>query len=115
MRRRCTFEMAARRSAGQDGHAFWGEAAVPRTKIFISYRRGDTGPAVRLLSSALKERFGQRAVFVDTEAIDPGARWPRRIDQALTSADVVLVAVGPRWLDITDERGRPRIGRHDDW
>jgi hypothetical protein len=90
---------------------------VPQTasKIFISYRRVDTGQAVRSLSAILKQAFGPEAVFVDTETVRAGSQWPEQIDQALQASDILLVTLGPKWLRIADEYGRRRLDHDDDW
>src|SRR3954464_11540160 len=81
------------------------------SKIFVSYRRSDTGHATRLLAATLKQAFGPDAVFVDTESIQPG-EWPEQIERGLSAADLTLVVIGARWLNI---RNRRRIGEKSDW
>lgn len=85
------------------------------SKIFTSYRRVDTGPAVRSLSGILKQAFGPETVFVDTEAVRTGNKWPQQIDEALETTDILLVAIGPAWLRISDEYGRRRLDQEADW
>jgi TIR domain len=77
------------------------ETPVPPAlpQVFISYQRGDRDTAVKLYAQ-LQARFpGQ--VFTDT-ALQPGADWNQALTQALQSAAVVLVLVGPDWK--TDAR-----------
>lgn len=66
-------------------------------RIFISYRRGDEPELVRLLAAELADVEGVRAVFHDIDSIEAGAVFPERLRAGLASADVVLVAIGPRW------------------
>ena len=83
--------------------------------IFISYRRVDTLAVVRSLSTSLKQAFGPDNVFVDTEAVRTGDRWPKQIENALADATILLVAIGPGWLKIADEYGRRRLDDKIDW
>jgi pterin-4a-carbinolamine dehydratase len=84
-------------------------------KVFLSYRRVDTGPAVRAISTILMQAFGPHSVFLDHEGIRGGDKWPARIDHALESAEILLVALGPAWLRVADEYGRRRIDQPNDW
>lgn len=87
----------------------------PDPSIFISYRRADSGAAVRALASTLRQAFGSSQVFVDTEAIRTGDQWQESIRCALESASIVIVAIGPAWLRVADEYGRRRLDIEDDW
>jgi TIR domain len=83
------------------------------SKIFISYRRTDTGQAVPSLAAALKKAFGPAAVFVDTAAIQVGSQWPQQIDKALKEADILLVVLGPKWLNAGGRHRR--LDQETDW
>ncbi len=52
---------------------------------------------------------------MDTESIRTADDWPQQIDRALRSATVVIAVIGPSWLRISDEYGRRRIDKEDDW
>jgi pterin-4a-carbinolamine dehydratase len=89
---------------------------VPRNPlVFISYRRQDSSAAARWLMNTIQRHFGPSSVFMDTEAIRMGDDWGAGIDQALAHATVLVVVIGPQWLRISDEHGRRRIDREDDW
>ncbi len=66
--------------------------------IFISYRHDDTQGWVGRLARALQESFPQAEVFYDIATLQPGEDFPRAIERALLSCQVVLVLIGPRWL-----------------
>lgn len=85
------------------------------TPIFISYRRADSGPQAGRLYSALTQKFGQENVFMDTSDIEPGELWPRELDDALRSANSLLVVIGPDWLKASNEWGERRIDQENDW
>lgn len=82
--------------------------------IFISYRRDDTEVYADRLADDLRRQFGDDEVFIDREALEPGADFVEGIERAVESADVALVLIGPTWLSATDASGRPRlIDLHD--
>jgi CHASE2 domain-containing sensor protein len=79
-------------------------------RIFISYRRDDSSVHARLLHRELSAYFGAESVFMDYEDIGWGDNFAQRIDAELARADVVVVVVGPRWVEIVEQRLRG-----DDW
>ncbi len=83
--------------------------------VFISYRREDSAFAASYLYDRLSEKFGARSVFKDVEAILPGDDFVREITDAVTSCDCLVAVIGPRWLAATDDNGRRRIDRPDDY
>src|SRR5215831_9552170 len=83
--------------------------------VFISYRRVDSAAAARWLYSAIQRTFGPTRVFMDTEAIRVSAEWPEAIENALRQSTHLIAVIGPHWLRVTDEYGRRRIDREDDW
>lgn len=82
--------------------------------IFISYRRGETQPHAGRLYDRLSAEFGARRVFIDL-SIDPGEDFPKRIEEAVSSADVLLVVIGPDWLNSKGPDGRRRLEQPDDF
>ncbi len=79
-------------------------------KVFISYRRDDSALAAKLLHGELARHFGDDSVFMDIEDIGYGDDFVAAIDRHLEAADVVVVVVGPRWLELLQARLRG-----DDW
>ena len=66
------------------------------SQIFISYRRGDT----LFKADRIAERLGRQfTVFRDLDAISPGDDWERWIETELASCAVLLVLIGPRWVE----------------
>src|SRR5262249_36517964 len=82
---------------------------------FISYRRQDSAAAARWLFTAIQKTFGQSSVFIDTEDVRLGDRWEKKLQAALGACNVLIVVIGPNWLRLTDQHGRRRIDREDDW
>ena len=84
-------------------------------KIFISYRRQDSGTAARRIAADFGTRYGEGSVFIDTDAIRIGNDWAHDIDQALERAQIILAVIGPKWIHTHDEHGRRRIDNNSDW
>lgn len=83
-------------------------------KLFISYRRDDAAPNAGRLFDWLERQFDADGVFLDTSRIALGADFEKVLRQRLDEAGLVLVVIGPRWLDIANERGR-RLEQADDY
>ena len=74
------------------------------SKIFISYRRDDNPDAVKLINERLKKLLPSWEIFYDHHSLDLGDRFPDELRQAVTDAEFVLVVIGPRWLELLNER-----------
>ncbi|MFL5541280.1 MAG: toll/interleukin-1 receptor domain-containing protein, partial [Longimicrobiaceae bacterium] len=72
--------------------------------IFISYRRDDSAGHAGRLYDHLSKRFGTGRVFMDIDAIPPGADFNAEIDRVLRRCAVVLVVIGRRWLESMSQR-----------
>ena len=84
-------------------------------RIFISYRRSDTQGYAGRLSDSLEAYFGGKRVFRDIEDIKGGSEYAKDIEKSLSSADAVIVLMGPNWLSVTGEDGKRRIDDPEDW
>jgi hypothetical protein len=87
----------------------------PTAKIFISYRRADSADVCGRIYDRLVQHFGAEAVFRDVHDISPGENFKRRLETALAQCAVELVVIGPGWLDATDDGGRRRLDKTDDF
>ncbi|MGF1547644.1 MAG: TIR domain-containing protein [Thiotrichales bacterium] len=85
------------------------------TRIFVSYRRDDSGGWVQTLHDRLAARFGDRNVFMDLHDIAPGSDFVTTLDASLKDARVMLVVIGKRWLDASDGAGQRRLDHPEDW
>lgn len=65
------------------------------TTIFVSYRRDDTRDESVRYHEYL--RTLNHVVFLDDEAIPPGADFPPVLWESIRRSDVVLALIGPRW------------------
>jgi len=82
--------------------------------IFVSYRRADSEGYAGRLSDSLLPAFGSEEVFIDVDAINPGVDFVKRIRDAVTQSNVVLVLIGTHWLSVTDRSGHRRLDNPDD-
>jgi len=82
--------------------------------IFLSYRRDDTASDAQRIYERLAEQFGDDVVFLDIKDIPLGVDFVDAITTALDRAAYVLIAIGPRWLLVTDQYGRKRLDDPDD-
>jgi hypothetical protein len=106
--------LANRGSSSRDGRS------PPRDNarvsgLFISYRRQDAAAYAGRLQDELATRYGRGQVFLDVADLLPGEDFASRLDAAISSADVILVVIGPQWLDAVDPYGRRRIDDPDDF
>jgi len=85
------------------------------SSVFISYRRADSGGYAGRIFDRLCEEFGPDRVFRDVDDIPGGTRFRDAIVDQLSTCKVVLVIIGPEWVDTRDENGRRRLENADDW
>ncbi|HET6694588.1 MAG TPA: toll/interleukin-1 receptor domain-containing protein, partial [Pedococcus sp.] len=78
-------------------------------RIFISYRREETGYPAGWLYHRLVDQFGAGQVFKDVDSIKLGDDFVDVISTAVESCDVLLALIGDAWLTIADEEGNRRI------
>jgi hypothetical protein len=83
--------------------------------VFISYRRSDSGGYAGRIFDRLRQDFGEDQVFRDIDTIPGGARFRDEIAKHLKMCNIVLVIIGPSWLDALDETGRRRLDDPEDW
>jgi hypothetical protein len=76
------------------------------SRVFISYRREDSGYPAGWLFDQLCTRLGADRVFKDVDSIEPGDDFAEVISEAVRSCAVLLAVIGDRWLAAADENGR---------
>ena len=73
--------------------------------VFISYRRADAQGHAQNLHHRLAGWFDDTSeLFFDAQHIESGQHFPQRLAQALSDASVVLVLIGPGWLEELNRR-----------
>ena len=94
-------------------------AAKAPFRVFINYRRSDSGGYAGRISDALNAHANasslQWDVFMDIDTIDPGVDFAEVIDEALKTCDIVITVIGRSWLQATDAKGRRRLEHRDDF
>ena len=73
-------------------------------KLFINYRRADEGVFVELLRTHFMNRYGRENVFMDFDSIPHFTRFADFIKFKIAESDVIVVMIGPRWLETIRER-----------
>jgi TIR domain len=83
-------------------------------RIFISYRRADSGAWAGRLHDRLREHFGRDDIFMDIDTIEPGLDFTEVIERTVGSCDVLIALVGRQWLTSTDAAGQRRLDDPED-
>jgi TIR domain len=68
-------------------------------KIFVSYRRQDTGASAVGIGQYLENEFGHKNVYIDVD-MQAGAKYPAVIEKRLAECRVLLVLIGPDWVKL---------------
>jgi hypothetical protein len=92
-----------------------GSNPAPSGRIFMSYRREETGYPAGWLFDRLSDRYGSNQVFKDVDSIELGDDFVDEITRAVSSCDVLLALIGEEWLTIADAQGRRRLDDPDDF
>jgi hypothetical protein len=82
--------------------------------VFISYRRQESSGLAGRLYDWLAARLGDDQVFMDVDRIGLGVDFADAIARAVSTCDVLLAVIGPRWLTTTNEEGGRRLNEPDD-
>jgi TIR domain len=84
-------------------------------RIFISYRREDSGASAGRLHDRLREQFGHDNFFMDIDTIEPGLDFTAVIERTVASCDVLIALIGRQWLTSTDAAGQRRLDDPEDF
>ena len=87
---------------------------VVRPRIFISYRRTDSGGYADQLLKALRNHYGTRSLFLDHATIEGGVEFEAELNAQLKNAQVVLAVIGPDWVAV-EKDGERRLNDPKDW
>jgi len=77
----------------------------PDGRIFVSYRRDDSGGYAGRLAEDLSELFGAGRVFFDVATLSVGQNFAEAITEAVDGSAAVLVVIGVLWATISDDVG----------
>ena len=88
-------------------------ADAPAERIFISYRRADSGGWARSLHDNLEERLGPGRAFRDV-TMEGGMDFHEHVESLLDRCDVLLAVIGKSWTTITGPSGTRRLDDPED-
>lgn len=84
--------------------------------VFISYRRADAAPSAGRVHDELRLRLGAPRVFMDVDGqLSPGDVLSDGLREQLERAGVLVVVVGPGWVDARAPTGGRRLDEPADW
>jgi hypothetical protein len=78
-------------------------------RIFLTYRRDDSAGQTGRIADRLRREFGEDCLFMDVDGIPLGVDFHKRLNDEVARCDVLIAAIGNRWIDLTDETGQRRI------
>ena len=84
-------------------------------RVFISYRREDTGSAAGRVYDRLSRLLPKSNLFFDVNTIGGGEDFVQRIESEIGRSDVALVFIGDKWLEPAHRSGSGRIWEQDDF
>jgi len=83
--------------------------------IFISYRRSDSAYITGRVYDRMAERLGPGNIFRDVDDILLGRDFTDQLQQQLEVCNLMLVVIGPTWVDVRDqETGERRLDNEND-
>jgi hypothetical protein len=77
--------------------------------IFISYRRSDAAGHARALHRDFCRCFASETIFFDRQSIESGDVFPETLRYAVGKCQVMLVLIGPEWLQAKNAAGLRRL------
>ncbi|MCC7451284.1 MAG: toll/interleukin-1 receptor domain-containing protein [Anaerolineae bacterium] len=83
--------------------------------VFISYRRADSTVIARRIHDRLAEHFGAETIQMDSHDIPLGVDFKKQLQRFVQWCDVLLVIIGPLWLNIVDSNGKRRLDNPADF
>jgi hypothetical protein len=87
----------------------------PPGRIFINYRRDDTGGVAGRLADSLDSYFGRGRIFRDIDGIETGANFEDVLRRTAHNADAMIVLIGRNWSTVADAKGVARLHDPEDW
>lgn len=81
----------------------------PMVKIYLSYRREDSGKDAGRIYDHLVKEFGQDKLFKDIDTTVGIGNFAAVMKLTVAKCDVMLVLIGPNWLDNKPDTGKRYI------
>src|SRR5262245_26395811 len=83
--------------------------------LFLSYRHGDCPYATDRIHERLVRRYGRGNVFRDVESLPLGVDIRAHLTEEVGCCRVLLVVIGPQWLEATGPAGNRRLDDPEDY
>ena len=84
-------------------------------KVFSSYRREDSAAYAGRIQDRLEREFGRDLLFIDVDGIPLGINFVKVLREEVAKCGVLLVVIGPHWLDVRDEERTRRLDNPNDF
>jgi TIR domain len=84
-------------------------------RVFISFRKNDDRWMRDRIYKALIGRFEASQFFKSGASIAPGSDFAPVLLRQAQDCEIMLVLIGSRWLDASDDAGHRFIDRDGDW
>jgi TIR domain len=84
-------------------------------RVFISYRRDDTGSSAGRVYDRLRKVFPESNLYFDLSTIKAGEDFAGSIVSAINRSDVVLAFIGKNWAAPRSDGEGPRIWDSNDY
>src|SRR5262245_11370180 len=84
-------------------------------KIILSYRRNDSKWLARHIFEYLGRHFGKNNVFIDVDNVPIGTDYRVHIQNVLRECEVMIVVIGPNWVEELRRYSRVRANDNPDW
>lgn len=84
-------------------------------RVFLSFRKADSRWMRDRVHQALVDRFGAGEVFKSGGSIPAGADFAEILRRQATECELMLVLIGPAWLEARGDDGMRLIDRAQDW
>ncbi|NQV27867.1 MAG: SUMF1/EgtB/PvdO family nonheme iron enzyme [Rhodopirellula sp.] len=86
-----------------------------KPKVFISYRRDDSGYVAQAIYDKLAQHLGVESVVFDVDTIPLGIDFGEFLNAQVSQSDAMLAIIGDQWLDIRGADGKRRLENPGDF
>jgi flagellar biosynthesis GTPase FlhF len=85
------------------------------SKVFLCYRRDDSGGYAGRIQDWLVRDLGADVMFMDVDDISFGKNFVKTLHEQVAACEVLLAVIGRNWLDARDEDGKRRLENPNDF
>lgn len=84
-----------------------------RNRVFLSYRRTDTGPTAGRLYDRLVQELGEDRIFHDVDNVPLGEDFTQVVKDTIDLSAVMIVVIGRSWTGSGDDERSPLFNKAD--